>query len=95
MMMLLVACGCSDRIAEDLKNLSAASTSADERQAFDDLWHHSDTLAFTPRDAAGNQVSMTTDDWWDSVDYLELSVDGHSVRHALIEPDNLFYLMRE
>lgn len=93
-MLLIAIAGCSNAVSDSIQDLQAARTADQEQQAFDQLWQHSDHLAFTPLDASGEPIPFDHQ-WPKHVVSIDLVVDDVSFRHHVIHTDNLWYLMRE
>src|SRR5579863_8552640 len=61
-------------LTRDIAALRLAATSEQERQAFDGIWQHADSLAFTPLDGEGSQLSLSGPKWANSVARIELEI---------------------
>ncbi len=75
--------------------LEEAQTPADEAAAFEKIWTAADSLGFSAFDANGDKVPVSAPDFTARLHSIELRVDGATYRHVLLDPENIFILMKE
>ncbi|MCP5099701.1 MAG: hypothetical protein GY943_29460, partial [Chloroflexi bacterium] len=77
-----------------LINLAQVATAEEEAVVFDQIWENADQLGFSLYDSVGNKVSVSSGDWA-LIHRIRLRVNGQIVDYNIIDPDNIFILMRE
>ena len=82
-------------LEEALNLLEQATSPAAEAEAFDLIWRSSEALGFGAYDEDDKQVPVSSPDFPERVAHIQLRVDGQVIEHDVIEPENLFVLMRE
>jgi hypothetical protein len=83
-----------NELARSVTALNAAANSEQEREAYDGIWKHAESLAFTPRDTTGDQLLLSGPEWTRRVVTIDLEADSHRLTHRIIDSENLFLLMR-
>lgn len=77
-----------------LADVARAATPAEERAAFTAL-ARAGGVGFVAYDAAGRQIDLGGDKWWERARTLRLGAGGESIEHTLIDPRNVLELMHE
>ena len=89
----------SERVTRHLSVVSAATTPAAERQAFQELSsaarEHRWSVELHFFDATGSPIGPTVPHWQKGVATVELAVNGQRLTHRVLDRDNLFLLMGE
>jgi hypothetical protein len=75
--------------------LAAAQTPEEEAAAFEHIWSYADELGFGAYDIEGKGIPVSSPDFPARIHAIDLHVNGETYRHILIEPENIFILMRE
>lgn len=77
------------------EQLAAAETPEEEAAAFEQIWSNANELGFSALDAEGESLPVSSPDFPARLHAIDLRVNGETYRHTLIEPENIFILMRE
>jgi hypothetical protein len=80
---------------EGFQMLHAAQTGEEEAAAFERIVASGSQITFAPYDEEGNPLDMAQLDWWEDLHHIRLIVGPYSTDHEMIDPENIFILMRE
>ena len=90
--------GCSllvFRPRQAFDQLREAQKPEEEAAVFRHIWKNADELNFSAYDPDGETIPVSNPDFPARLHAIDLQVNGKSYRHVLIEPENVFILMRE
>jgi hypothetical protein len=87
----VLLCACPGRGLADVRS---ATTPAEERAAFAAL-ARAGGVSFTAFDAAGRQLDLAGEQWWQHARSIRLGAGGETIEHRLLEPANVLELMGE
>lgn len=93
-MVALAACdlgGESPRVLGD--RLNAAPSAAEERVVLAKIRRPGMTLRGL--DGAGRPLEFSRAGWSTQLDRVEIGIDGQTIRHKMIDPQNVFILLGE
>jgi hypothetical protein len=77
------------------EQLAAAETPEEEEAAFEHIWGNTKELGFSAFNAEGESLPVSSPGFPARLHAIDLRVNGETYRHTLIEPENIFILMRE
>ena len=75
--------------------LAEAKTSEAEADAFREIWNKADELGFSAYKEDGEALPVSSPDFPALLYAIDLRVNGETHHPVLIEPENIYILMRE
>jgi hypothetical protein len=93
-LVLALSTGCRSDAATIEKALIGVKTGDHERVAFEKVWKNV-RVSFAPFDVDGKRIDMAVSSWQRQTAYIEFYADGRTIRHDLLDDENLSVLMRE
>ncbi|MBN1261452.1 MAG: hypothetical protein JXB35_12310 [Anaerolineae bacterium] len=77
------------------KRLEEVKTASEEAEVFEWIWANAESVGFGAYDAAGESVGVGNDAFPEAVHAIQLRINDRSGEYTLVDPANLFILMRE
>ena len=75
--------------------LREAQTPEEEAAVFRQIWNKSNDLSFYTSDEDSEALSVSSPDFPARLHAIDLRINGEIYHHILIEPENIYILMRE